>query len=169
MRVRADRGFSLTGLLICAGALLYAVLWLQGQRGLEPCPLCVLDRVAFAAAGLMFLLRVLHAPRGRGQRVYAGLALVPIAFGLAVGGRHLWLQSLPPGQVPACGPTLGYMVDNFPLQRIVDLVLRGSGSCADIQWQFLGLSIPAWTFILFVLLALLALVLLFKPRPRRLF
>jgi disulfide bond formation protein DsbB len=167
--VRADRGFSLTGLLICAGALLYAVLWLQGQRGLEPCPLCVLDRVVFAAVGVVFLLSTLHAPRGRGQRVYAGLALVPIAFGLAVGGRHLWLQSLPPGQVPACGPTLGYMVDNFPLQRIVDLVLRGSGSCADIQWQFLGLSIPAWTFILFVLLALIALVLLFKPRPRRLF
>jgi disulfide bond formation protein DsbB len=83
VRVRADRGFSLTGLLICAGALLYAVLWLQGQRGLEPCPLCVLDRVAFAAVGVVFLLSTLHAPRGRGQRVYAGLALVPIAFGLA--------------------------------------------------------------------------------------
>ena len=167
--MKSDRILGGLGAGICIGALLYGVLWLQMQLQLEPCPLCILDRVAFAAAGVVFLLAALHAPRGQGRRVYAGLVLIPLAFGLAVAGRHLWLQSLPAGQVPACGPSLDYMLENFPLQRVVDLVLRGSGSCAEIQWQFLGLSIAAWTFVLFVLLTMIGLILLLKPVERRLF
>lgn len=164
-----DRTLNAAGAAVCFGALAYGIFWLQMRLELEPCPLCILDRVAFSTAGVLFLLAALHGPRGNGRRIYAALTLVPLAFGLAVGGRHLWLQSLPADQVPACGPSLEYMLENFPLQRAVDLVLRGSGSCADIQWQFLGLSIPAWTLFLFVVLTLIALVQLFRPVERRLF
>lgn len=164
-----DRTLNAVGAAVCFGALAYGILWLQMRLDLEPCPLCILDRVAFSTAGVMFLLAALHGPRGNGRRVYAGLTLVPLAFGLAVAGRHLWLQSLPADQVPACGGSLDYMLDNFPLGQVVDMVLRGSGSCADIQWQFLGFSIPAWTLFLFVVLTLIALVQLFRPVERRLF
>lgn len=165
--ITADRWWNLVGAAVCFGALAYGILWLQMHLGLEPCPLCVLDRVAFAVAGVIFLLAGLHGPRGRARRAWALLALLPLAFGLAVGGRHLWLQRLPADQVPACGPSLDYMLQHFPLQRVVDLVLRGSGSCADIQWRFLGGSIADWTFGLFVFLTAIALVLLLRPLDRR--
>lgn len=147
----------------CFGAIAYAVAWLQWGLGLEPCPLCVLDRVAFALAGLVFLLAVLHGPGALGRRVYAGLALLPLAFGVGVAGRHVWLQHLPEDQVPACGPSLDYILDNFPLQQALDLVLRGSGSCASVQWQFLGLSIPEWTLGLFLALSLFAVAIVVRP------
>lgn len=162
-----DRWFNALGAFICFGALGYAIVWLQLQMGLEPCPLCVLDRVAFALAGLLFLLAALHGSRGNGRRVYAALTLLPLAFGVATAGRHVWLQSLPSGEVPACGPSLDYMLAHFPLQRVIDLVLRGSGSCADIQWQFIGLSLAAWTLVLFVALVLIAVGLLLAPVERR--
>lgn len=165
----SDRGLNLLGACICFGALAYGIFWLQWQQGLEPCPLCILDRIAFAVAGVIFLLAALHGPWGKGRRIYAVVTLIPLAFGIAVGARHLWLQSLPPDEVPACGPSLDYMLDNFPLQRVVELVLRGSGSCADIQWSFLGGSIPLWTLVLFVVLTLLALVLVFRRVERWLF
>lgn len=148
---------------VCFGAIAYAILWLQQGLGLEPCPLCVLDRVAFAVAGLAFLLAALHGPGRTGRRVYALLALPPLAFGIAVAGRHVWLQHLPADQVPACGPSLEYILDNFPLRQALDLVLRGSGSCAEIQWRFLGLSIPEWTLGLFIGLTLLAVAVLIRP------
>lgn len=161
-----ERWANAAGAVVCMGALVYAIVWLQMLRGLEPCPLCILDRVAFAIAAVVFMLAALHGPGSRGRRLYAVGALVPLIFGLGTAGRHVWLQHLPADQVPACGPSLGYMLDNFPLQRAIDLVLRGSGSCADIQWQFLGGSIAEWTLILFAGLALLAGWLLVKPAPR---
>lgn len=161
-----ERCANAAGAAVCIAALVYAIVWLQMFRGLEPCPLCILDRVAFAIAAVVFLLAALHGPAALGRRIYAAVALVPLIFGLGSAGRHVWLQSLPADQVPACGPSLGYMMENFPLQRVIDLVLRGSGSCAEIQWQFLGGSIAQWTLILFVGLTLLAGWLLLKPAPR---
>ncbi|MEX0607043.1 MAG: disulfide bond formation protein B [Halofilum sp. (in: g-proteobacteria)] len=159
----ADRLANAAGATVCIGALLYGILYLQGRLGLEPCPLCILDRVAFALAAVVFVLAALHAPGTRGRRLYALGALLPLGFGVATAGRHVWLQSLPADQVPACGPSLGYTLENFPLQRAIDLVLRGSGSCAETQWQFLGGSIALWTLVLFSGLTLLGLWLLFKP------
>ncbi|MDZ7786640.1 MAG: disulfide bond formation protein B [Halofilum sp. (in: g-proteobacteria)] len=158
----ARAGFGLAA-AACFGAIAWAILWLQQGLGLEPCPLCVLDRVAFALAGVVLLLAALHGPARTGRRVYAALALLPLAFGLAVAGRHVWLQHLPEEQVPACGPSLDYILENFPLQRALDLVLRGSGSCAQVQWRFLGLSIPEWTLALFALLALFAVAVIVRP------
>ncbi len=141
---------------VCFAAIAYAVGWLQLALGLEPCPLCVVDRAAFAVAGVVFLLAALHGPQRMGRRLYAIVAILALAVGLASAGRHVWLQHLPAEQVPACGPSLGYIVAHFPLAEAFDLVLRGSGSCAELQWQFLGLSIPEWTLGLFLILTVFA-------------
>lgn len=148
---------------LCFAAIAYAVGWLQLVGGLAPCPLCVVDRAAFAVAGVVFLIAALHDPPRTGRRLYALAALLAVGLGLVSAGRHVWLQHLPAEQVPACGPSLGYMVSNFPLSEAVALVLKGSGSCAEIQWQFLGLSIPEWTLGLFVVLALFALATVVHP------
>ncbi len=160
---RGDRFTNAAGAAVCIGALLYGILYLQGRLGLDPCPLCILDRIAFAVAASVFVLAALHGPGTRGRRCYAFAALLPLGFGVATAGRHVWLQHLPAEQVPSCGPGLGYMLENFPLQRAFDMVLRGSGSCAETQWQFLGGSIAVWTLILFAGLTLLAAWLLVRP------
>jgi len=167
--MRLERLANATAAAVCIGALLYGILWLQQGLGLEPCPLCVLDRVAFAVAAAIFLLAALHGPGKLGRRVYAAAALCPLLFGIGVATRHVWLQHLPAGQVPACGPSLDYILENFPLSRGLDLILRGSGECATVHWRFAGLSIPEWTLILFVGLGILALWLLFRRGERRLF
>lgn len=161
--MRRDRFLAAMAAAVCFGAVIYAVLWLEGRLGLEPCPLCVLDRVVFVIAGTVFMLAALHGAGMVGQRVYAVLVLLPLAGGIGIAGRHVWLQHLPADRVPACGPDLGYILESFPFGQALELILRGSGSCAEIQWRFLGLSIPEWTLILFTGLALLALVLLLRP------
>lgn len=161
--MRRDRVAAALGAAICFAAVVYAVVWLQGRLGLEPCPLCVLSRVAFVTAGTVLLLAALHGAGVAGQRVYAGLALLPLLAGIGIAGRHLWLQGLPPERVPACGPDLAYILESFPLMQALELILRGSGSCAEIQWRFLGLSIPGWTLILFAALAAGTLWLLLRP------
>ena len=161
--MRRDRLAAAAAAAICFGSVLYAVVWLQGQLLLEPCPLCVLARVAFVTAGVVFLVAAAHGAGVTGQRVYAVLAILPLLFGIAISGRHVWLQHLPAEQVPACGPDLGYILDAFPPGQALSIILRGSGSCADVQWQFLGQSIPEWTLGLFVGLTVLALWLLIRP------
>ncbi len=146
----------LWGFACAAGAMGFA-LYLQHFQGLEPCPMCVFQRVAMVAGGLMLLLAGLHGPRGFGRWVYAGLATLAFGGGAAIAGRHVWLQSLPPDQVPACGPALDYLMDVMPLAEVVQTVLRGDGNCAIIDWTFLGLSLPAWTLVGFVGLSLWSL------------
>ena len=114
---------------------------------LEPCPLCILQRIAVVGMGLVFLLAALHSPSGVGRFAYALLLALPMSLGAIVAGRHAWLQMLPEEQVPACGPGLDYMWENFPLADVINMVFRGSGECADVDWQLLGLSMPAWVFI----------------------
>jgi disulfide bond formation protein DsbB len=137
-------------------------LYLQHGVGLEPCPLCILQRMAFVAIGITALLAFLHNPRGIGRRIY-GLLLVLISLaGAAVAGRNLWLQSLPPDQVPECGPGLDYMLEAFPLSKALPMIFQGSGECAKVEWTMLGLAIPAWAmiwYVLFLIAGLTALVL----------
>lgn len=142
----------LLGFVVCAGLLAYA-FYLQLHDGLEPCPLCIFQRVAFAALGLVFLIGALHAPAGKGRSVYGLLALFAAGTGAAIAGRHVWLQNLPPGKVPTCGPGLDYMLDVMPIAGVVRKVLTGSGECAKVDWSFLGLSMPMWTLVCFALLA----------------
>lgn len=146
----------LVGFLICAGLLGFA-LYAEYELGMTPCPLCIFQRIAFLVMGVFFLLGALHAPRGGGRWVYAGLVLAGAAGGIGTATRHLWLQTLPPDQVPSCGPGLGYMLDAFPFAKMLKLVFTGSGECAKVE-PILGLPMPAWSLLWFVLLAGLAIV-----------
>jgi disulfide bond formation protein DsbB len=158
------RAQSLLGFALCSGLIAYA-LYTQFHGGLEPCPLCIFQRIAFAALGLAFLIGGLHAPRGAlGRRGYGLLASLPAGIGAAIAARHVWLQHLPPDQVPACGPPLGFMMEVNPLTEVVRKVLTGSGECAKVDWSLFGLSMPAWSLLWFVLLGAWALSVAFRPR-----
>lgn len=155
------RKMFLAVLLSCL-VLLGFGLYLQHGVGLEPCPLCILQRIAFIAIGITALLAFLHNPKDIGRRVY-GLLLVLLSLaGAAVAGRNLWLQSLPPDKVPECGPGLDYMMETFPLSKAVPMIFEGSGECAKVEWTMLGLAIPAWAmmwYAIFLIAGLAALVL----------
>lgn len=143
----------LLGFLACC-ALLGFALYLQFHDGLLPCPLCIFQRVAFAALGVVFLVGGLHAPAGPGGRCgYGLLALIAATIGAAIAGRHVWLQHLPPDQVPSCGPGLNWMMETMPITGVVREVLTGSGECANVDWSLLGLSMPAWSLMCFIVLA----------------
>ena len=142
----ARRTLNLVGFAACSALMAYA-LYAQYGLGLEPCPLCVFQRLAVIALGCVFLIAALHNPGRTGAVVYAGLLLIAGGAGVAVAGRHVWLQNLPPDQVPACGPGLDFMLEAFPLQEALQMVFTGSGECADVDWSFLGLSMPAWVLI----------------------
>lgn len=143
----------LLGFLACAALLGYAV-YLQLHAGLEPCPLCIFQRVAFAALGLVFLVGALHAPSSpAGRRTYGVLGSLAVLAGIAVAGNHVRLQHLPPEQVPSCGPGLEYMMEVMPVTGVIRKVMTGSGECANVDWSFLGLSMPAWSLLWFLGLA----------------
>jgi protein dithiol:quinone oxidoreductase len=158
-----SRIFNLGGFLFCAGMMAYA-LYAEHQLLLEPCPLCVFQRLATISLGVIFLLAALHDPRGFGRKVYALLLLVAAGAGLGVAGWHVWLQNLPADEVPACGPGFDYIIDAFPLADALRMIFSGSGECATTDWSFLGLSMPAWVAVCFV--GLLALGLWTNLRER---
>lgn len=141
-------------LAIFVGLLLAYALYVQHGMLLQPCPLCILQRVAFVWMGVVALLAALHNPVTAFWRwSYRLVILAGGVAGMLVAGRHVWLQSLPADKVPECGPGLNYMLDNFPLSEVWHNLLYGSGSCAEVDWQFLGLSMPAWTLLWYVLLS----------------
>ncbi len=145
----------IAGAAICAGLLAFG-LYLQYYDGQDPCPLCIFQRVAFMALGAVFLVAAIHGPGRTGVVVYAVLGGLCAATGAGLAARHVWLQSLPADQVPACGPGLAYMMEQFPLMRMLQSVLSGSGECAEAAWRFLGLTIAGWSLLWFVLLGVFA-------------
>ena len=148
----------------CAGLLGYA-LYVQHAEFLDPCPLCILQRVAFFWMGAAALVAALHNPGRAGLWVYGALVIVGSVFGTLVSARHVWLQSLPPGTVPDCGMGLNYMLETMPLSEVLREVFYGSGECAEVDWTFLGLSMPAWTLIWYIGLGLATLVVIAMFRP----
>jgi disulfide bond formation protein DsbB len=133
--------------------------YLQYVEGLEPCPLCMLQRVAVIAIGLIFLVGAFHEPGRVGAWVYALLLLIASGIGAALATRQVWLQSLPSDQVPACGMGLTYMLETMPFVDAIRRVLEGSGECAEKAWEFLGLSIAGWTLAFFVAIAFVGIAL----------
>lgn len=149
---RGRRLVAYAGFGICVAGLLTAYA-LEFIGGMEPCPLCILQRLALAGLGLVFLASAVHAPGRLGGRIYGGLVALAAATGAGIAGRHLWLQSLPPDQVPACGPGLDFLLAAFPLQDALSMVLQGSGQCAEVE-KVLGVTLPAWTLAAFLLIGL---------------
>ncbi len=162
----SQRTFFVFGFLISAG-LIAAALYFQYVLKLEPCPLCIFQRLFVIAVGLVLLAGALHNPKAGGRRFYGLLTALLAAGGALVAARHVWLQHLPADQVPACGPGLEYMLQAFPLTKTFALVLRGSGECAKVDWTFLGLSIPAWTLLFFAGFIALGIFLAFIYKPRQ--
>lgn len=132
--------------------MLVAVFYFQHYLQLEPCPLCSIQRVFTIAIAVVGIIAFIHNPAKLGRRIYAAIALIPALMGAGTSARHIWLQSLPADQVPGCGPGLDYLMEVFSLVEVLRQVLMGSGECAEVVWRFLGLSIPAWTMVAFLML-----------------
>ena len=158
------RQANLLGLAACAGLLGYAY-YAQFVLHQEPCPLCIFQRIGVLALALLFLIAAAHDPVGWGRRVYALLLVVAAAATAGVALRHLYIQSLPPGSIPACGASLNFMLKVFSLSEVVTKVLSGSGECAKVSWQFLGVAMPGWVLIAAVCLGLYGLWANLRHRP----
>jgi disulfide bond formation protein DsbB len=154
MNVPGKRIMNLAGFAACAALMAYA-LYAEHKLLLAPCPLCVFQRMAVIALGIIFLLAAVMPARPPVRIAHAVLIGLVATIGAAIAGRHVWLQSLPPDKVPACGPGLDYIIDSFPLSEALRLVFSGSGECAAADWHFLGLSMPAWVLISVALLGTL--------------
>jgi len=154
-------GLAITAVL----AMLFARIYLEDILGLAPCPLCMTQRIFVVLWGGIALLAALHNPTGWGQKVYASLCALAAVGGGAIAVRHVWLQHLPPEEVPACGPSLEYMLETLPFSETLNLVLMGDGNCAETMWTFLGLTIPEQTLIMASVVTLVCLWQLFRKTP----
>ena len=145
-RQMTRRSLNLLGLLCCAGLLGYA-WYVQGVLRVDPCPLCIFQRLGVAAMGVMFLMAWLHSPNGWGARAYGVLIAMASLITMVIAARHVWIQHLPEDAVPACGAGLKFLLDSFPLTEVVRKVLTGSGECHQVNWSFLHLAMPTWVLI----------------------
>jgi disulfide bond formation protein DsbB len=152
--------------IACAG-LMATALYFQHGLGLEPCPMCIFQRIAVISIGLICLVAALHGPAATGQRIYGLLITLVALTGLSIAGRQSWLQQLPPERVPDCGPGLEYMLEVMPLQDVISKVFRGTGDCAEVQWTLLGFSIPEWMLPVFGGFVLFGLFNLFVPGTKK--
>lgn len=154
--------------LFCFAAtmMLIAFFFFQKYLLLMPCPLCVTQRVFAVMFGVIALIGALHNPAPHKQRIYSTLIALSAIAGASVSARQVYLQSLPEDQVPACGPTLPYLMEYFPLQDVLNAMFFGEGSCAEIKWQFLGLSIPGWTLVAFLFVIAVCVWQIFRKAER---
>lgn len=166
LKALSGRWLFLAGAL-AVGGLLVAALFLQYVLNEEPCPLCMLQRVIFIIMGGLFFIAAMHGAGRIGNRIYAGLITLFALAGVATAVRHIWLQHLPKDQVPACGPGLDYMLENFPLAEVWQELMHGSGECAEKGWTFLALGIPEWSLLWYLLLAAWALFIATARREDR--
>ena len=148
----------------CVGLILTALV-MQYFFEMNPCPLCITQRVFIIIVGLLALIAAIHNPASLGRRIYALLSIISCAIGGSVSLRHIWLQNLPDDLVPACGPSLSYMFESFPISQAINLLLQGDGNCADVVFSFLGLSIPGWTAVAYVYLIGFCLWQLLRREP----
>jgi len=141
--------------------------YLQFAVGLEPCPLCIFQRIGIAAVGVLFLAAALHDPRGGGRYVYGGLIVLAALLTAGVAARHVYVQSLPPGTLPSCGAPLAVLLKYAPVWEVIRRVLTGSGECGEVNWRFLGLAMPAWVLIWALALGALAVLANFRRGDAR--
>ena len=147
----------LVGLVICLAALAFGYLYLERTLGLEPCPLCILDRIIFIALAVIFALAYFQRPNSVERIGYNVGALIISLGGIGIAARHVYLQNRPADTLGDCGAGFWHLLDRVGLEGAVASALQGSGDCGAIQWTLLGLSIPTLTLGLFVVLFLLSL------------
>ncbi|MCT7359300.1 disulfide bond formation protein B [Thalassolituus pacificus] len=161
----------LAGFLSCV-ALLAAAYYFEYALYLEPCPLCMVQRLATLAIGLGCLAAFIarqreNKPASWTLRIALIFTLLSAIGGVWVADHHVWLQNLPPEDVPACGPGFDYLIETLPLSELIGVMLRGNGNCADVSWSFVGLTMPEWTRLWFIGYTLAAAFALFRVWPRR--
>lgn len=163
------RPVCILGLLVCIGLLAYAY-YMEHVLLLEPCPLCWLQRFVFMGFAFVFFVCAIQNPGTWVRYIYV-LAFGLLTFlGLGLAGRHLWLQSLPVEAQPECGFGISYMLNSQPLTDVIAWAAKGTGECAEIQWTFLGISIPGWTFVAFAVMGITVIISLVRnPRQRDIF
>jgi len=132
--------------------------------GLEPCPLCITQQFFYSIVGITAFIAFNHNPVEIISRFYAGIIFLASAAGIWVAGRQVWLQSLPEDEVPLCGPPLEYIFEVFPFGDLLKALFIGDGNCAEITWQFLGLSMAGWSFIWFTLFLVLSILIVLKSQ-----
>ena len=145
----STRMFFLTVMFSCIALMVFG-LYLEYIQGLEPCPLCVFQRIAYILIGLIALIGATHNPKDLFLVIYKFLIIITAITGALIAGRQVWLQHLPPELVPECGPGLDYMLNVFPLSDAIKMILSGSGECADVKWRFIGFSFAEWSLIMFI-------------------
>jgi len=144
-----SRKFFIVIFTICIGLLIFG-LYLEHVHGLEACPLCIFQRIAYTVIIFIALIGAIHNPRNLLQNIYKLLMVISSITGAAIAGRQIWLQHLPPELVPECGPGLDYMFNVFPFGEALKMIFAGSGECAEVKWRFIGLSIAEWSLIMFI-------------------
>ncbi len=144
----------LIGGISCFGMLGVGAFF-QFVMDLAPCPLCISQRIAILLLGIVFLTAAIHNKR---TKVYAIIGALTALAGGSISARHVWIQHLPPNEVPECGPGLSYVFENFPLTDTLKLMLSGTGECAKVDWSLLGISIPGWTLLAFIGLGVVSLL-----------
>lgn len=148
-----------------AFALLAVAFYMEYQMGLEPCPLCMLQRIVFFCVGVVSLVSALTANE-KARKIFSWLVVVLSFAGAALAIRHLYLQSLPMDELPACLPGLSYMFEVFPWQEIMQAMVMGTGECGDVVWTFLGISIPGWTLVAFIGMAIINIVVALRANKK---
>ena len=145
----------LLAIFLACAMLIGIALYMQEQEGLEPCPMCILQRYAFVAIGAVALVAAIHGPQGMPLRAYSALVVLLAIAGGGVSARHSYLQHFPP-KIESCGTDLEFLLNTFPLSQALPKIFAGTGSCSKIDWRMLGLTIPEWALVWFALIAVAA-------------
>ena len=149
-------------IFLLVGSLLGYAAYSIKVLGLEACTLCITQQFFYCLIGVSSFVAFLHNPHSRASKLYSFfIALFAIA-GVWISGRQVWLQGLPEDEVPLCGPPLEYIIDVFPFADVLNALFMGDGNCAEILWQFLGLSMAGWSLIFFIVIVALSLFALIK-------
>jgi len=148
----------------CAAMLAGAIFYFQEQLGLDPCPMCILSRYSFIAIGVVALVGLIHGPRGRAPKVYASLIALFAVVGVGISMRHSYLQHFPPA-TESCGSDLEFLMNTLPLTQALPKIFAGTGSCSQVDWKMLGLSIPEWALVWFAIFGIAAVWAAFCRQP----
>ena len=152
-------------IFLIVGSLLGYASYSMKILGLEPCTLCVTQQFFYCLIGLSSFVSFLHNPGVNVSRAYSIFLSLFASAGIWISGRQVWLQGLPEDEVPLCGPPLEYIIDVFPFADLITALFMGDGNCAEIPWQFLSLSMAAWSFIWFFIILILSISAFIKTKP----
>jgi protein dithiol:quinone oxidoreductase len=149
----------------CIALVATGIFYMQGYLGLEPCPMCILQRYAFFAIAFVAIIAAANNPRGTALKVYAALVILFAVAGGGVATWHSYLQHFPPLR-ETCGTDLEFLLNTFTLTEAFPKIFAGTGSCSKVNWKLLGLSIPEWALVWFVIFAVVPAWLAFFRKPR---